>query len=195
MNIGKRLSEERRKAGFSRQEQLGKKIDVSFTTISRREKEESPIPSDKLLLMANLGLDINYKEKPPPVAVLSLKTMPSSRFITLKSLPGMVTLLTQRILSLICHFQNTACANKAYHPKTYLALLLRDTLMIDHTKTRADGGVFVLKVGQTVFVKRLIEEKGSVRVISDNKTYDAWTLEKSDYVEIIGKTVWQEQWD
>lgn len=60
MSIGKRLSEERRKAGFTRQNQLGNEIDVSFTTISRWEKEESPIPSDKLLLMADLGLDINY---------------------------------------------------------------------------------------------------------------------------------------
>ena len=47
-------------AGYSSQEQLGDALGVSFTTIARWEKDQSPIPSDKLVGMGNLGLDAVY---------------------------------------------------------------------------------------------------------------------------------------
>ena len=60
MSIGKRLSEQRRAAGYSKQEMLGDKLGVSFTTISRWEQDQNPIPSDKLVMMGEIGLDVTY---------------------------------------------------------------------------------------------------------------------------------------
>ena len=60
MSIGKRLLEQRKLAGYSSQEQLGDALGVSFTTIARWEKDQSPIPSDKLVGMNALGLDAVY---------------------------------------------------------------------------------------------------------------------------------------
>lgn len=72
MSIGKRLLEQRKKTGFSSQETLGNALDVSLTTIARWEKDQSPIPSDKLLAMGELGLDVIYilTGKSPTSAVL-----------------------------------------------------------------------------------------------------------------------------
>ncbi|MDK2598641.1 helix-turn-helix transcriptional regulator [Pseudoalteromonas obscura] len=50
--------EERKRLGFG-QEFLAEKLDVNRRTIGRWEKE-SPIPSDKLALLLELGFDINF---------------------------------------------------------------------------------------------------------------------------------------
>lgn len=60
MSFGQRLAEERKKAGFASQEAFGDKLSVSFTTVSRWEKDQTPMPSDKLMIAGELGVNIVY---------------------------------------------------------------------------------------------------------------------------------------
>lgn len=54
-----RLKNERKKAKIT-QQKLALLLDVSDMTIKRWETGVTPIPSDKLILMKSLGLDVSY---------------------------------------------------------------------------------------------------------------------------------------
>ncbi|MDO4776319.1 MAG: XRE family transcriptional regulator [Cardiobacteriaceae bacterium] len=70
----------------------------------------------------------------------------------------------------------------------------RDALMIDDLQREPDGGIFVLRVDESLYIKRLMREKDGIRVISDNQIYREWMLTPKDDYEIIGKKVWQGRW-
>lgn len=286
MNIGKRLSEQRKEAGFTRQEALGNALGVSFNTISRWEKEETPIPSDKLLAMGELGLDVVYiitgkpatspasknsahkkqyvadsnKEKTGDVAGVSpesvsgdgktadaggfekgqllknnklektdsQKTADVGGFPRLKAPKGWPEGVAPDDFAMIPLYDIEVSAGDGAlavygQIKTYLAftryslrkeglqeahlacvmvkgdsmeptLHPRDALMIDDLQREPDGGIFVLRVDESLYIKRLIREKDGIRVISDNQIYREWMLTPKDDYEIIGKKVWQGRW-
>lgn len=70
-----------------------------------------------------------------------------------------------------------------------------DTLMIDMRNKTADGGIFVFRLGESYFVKRLVLEADAIRVISDNQIYPPWLINPGDDFDIIGKKVWQASWE
>lgn len=287
MNIGKRLSEQRKEAGFTRQEALGNALGVSFNTISRWEKEETPIPSDKLLAMGELGLDVIYiltgkpatspvsengayrkqyvadsnKEKTGDVAGVSPesvsgdgktadvggfekhqhiknneleeldfpKTASAGGFTRLKAPKGWPEGVDMADFAMIPLYDIEVSAGHGAlagfgQLKTYLAftryslrkaglqeahlacvmvkgdsmeptLRARDTLMIDDSQREPDGGIFVLRVDEALYIKRLMREKDGIRVISDNQIYPEWLLTDADNFEILGKKVWQARWE
>lgn len=66
-----------------------------------------------------------------------------------------------------------------------------DEILIDRTPSHARDGVHVVRVGDSLLVKRLVFERpGQVRVISDNRSYDPYDL-PLDEVAIIGRVVWK----
>lgn len=65
-----------------------------------------------------------------------------------------------------------------------------DCIFVNFTKREPDGGIFVLRVGEMLHVKRLIAEKNTISVISDNDRYDSWSLNLDDDFDIIGKYEW-----
>jgi phage repressor protein C with HTH and peptisase S24 domain len=66
-----------------------------------------------------------------------------------------------------------------------------DEILIDATPRPWRDGVHVLRVGDTLLVKRLVFERpGQVRVISDNRSYDPYDLPLGE-VAIIGRVVWK----
>jgi phage repressor protein C with HTH and peptisase S24 domain len=66
-----------------------------------------------------------------------------------------------------------------------------DEILIDRTPRAGRDGVHVVRVGETLLVKRLVFERpGQVRVISDNRSYDPYDL-PLDEVAIIGRVVWK----
>ncbi len=69
-------------------------------------------------------------------------------------------------------------------------LRANDCIVIDLTKRDPDGGIFVVRIGDALHVKRLILEKDSIRVISDNSRYREWSLDNNDDFEIIGRYEW-----
>lgn len=286
MNIGKRLSEQRKEAGFTRQEALGNALGVSFNTISRWEKEDTPIPSDKLLAMGELGLDVVYiltgkpatspvsenginkkqyvtdtkKEETGDVAGFSpesvsgdgktanvggfekhqhiknneleeldsQKTANVSGFPRLKAPKGWPEGVNPDDFAMIPLYDIEVSAGHGAlagfgQLKTYLAFTRyslrkeglqeahlacvmvkgdsmeptmhpRDALMIDDLQREPDGGIFVLRVDESLYIKRLMREKDGIRVISDNQIYREWMLTPKDDYEIIGKKVWQGRW-
>ena len=69
-----------------------------------------------------------------------------------------------------------------------------NTLLVDISDTNlTDGSIFVLRVGENLFAKRLQQRfDGTIELLSDNKEYPA-QLVKPDELEqlaIIGKVVW-----
>ncbi len=85
---------------------------------------------------------------------------------------------------------NDLCAVIVHGDSMTETLKPNDCIIINLTKRDADGGIFVIRVGETIYVKRLIKEKDVIRVISDNPRYDTWSLDKTDDFEIIGKYEW-----
>jgi len=66
-----------------------------------------------------------------------------------------------------------------------------DEILIDRTPRAGRDGIHVVRVGETLLVKRLVFERpGQVRVISDNRSYDPYDL-PLDEVAIIGRVVWK----
>jgi hypothetical protein len=66
-----------------------------------------------------------------------------------------------------------------------------DEILVDRTPRQWRDGVHVLRVGDSLLVKRLVFERpGQVRVISDNRSYDPYDL-PLDEVAIIGRVVWK----
>lgn len=69
-----------------------------------------------------------------------------------------------------------------------------DTILIDTSKTQiADGSIFVLRMGDDIYAKRLQKQlDGGVNVISDNKSYPMLTVPAAqmDTLAIIGRVIW-----
>lgn len=66
-----------------------------------------------------------------------------------------------------------------------------DEILVDRTPRPWRDGVHVLRVGDSLLVKRLVFERpGQVRVISDNRSYDPYDLPLEE-VSIIGRVVWK----
>lgn len=249
MTIGKRLLNERKRIGYARQGDFGKALGVSFNTISRWENEENPIPSDKLIAMQKLGIDIAFiltgtnlykvsntddnlidDEIPSesennakfekknlsfrePQAIYTYNSQDNQddtyAFVPLydveASAGGGSFLDNERVKTKLSFTRHSL--KRQGLEEEYLACLLcrgdsmtptiheRDTIMIDLRRKEADGGIFVFRHENSLFVKRLIREKGGIRVISDNQIYPEWVIEPHDDYEIIGKKVWQARWD
>ena len=66
-----------------------------------------------------------------------------------------------------------------------------DEILVDRTPRHPRDGVHVVRVGDSLLVKRLVFERpGQVRVISDNRSYDPYDL-PLDEVAVIGRVVWK----
>jgi S24 (lexA) family peptidase len=64
----------------------------------------------------------------------------------------------------------------------------------DESQTGVDGGIFFFLYREEFYIKRLIREGASLRVISDNPTYPAWMIDDVENCHVIGKKVWHEKW-
>ena len=73
-------------------------------------------------------------------------------------------------------------------------ILSGDTVMVDRSKKGEDlplqGGIFAFREADTIKIKRLFHEEGSVRVISENKTEAVDYLVDPQQFEVIGEVVW-----
>ena len=282
MSIGKRLLEQRKLAGYSSQEQLGDALGVSFTTIARWEKDQSPIPSDKLIGMNALGLDAVYiltgktgdvagfqkprsrknneiaesqNTKPATSPVLgdeivadqmadgTWRVRSSSGEILRGTTDEVIRHLRERAAPYEAGRDRTPDVNDyAWIPLydvevsagggrffdgenvlTYLAftkyslrkqglqpdmlacvrvsgdsmeptIQSNDAVMIDMRQTTADSGIFVFRVGEVLYLKRLVREGAGVRVISDNDIYPSWLIQPGEDFQIVGKRVWHARW-
>lgn len=68
-----------------------------------------------------------------------------------------------------------------------------DVVLIDKSRAaRADDGVYVLRIGEAVKVKRVQFLAGQkLKIVSDNKAYEPETIDpKKEDVKIIGQVVW-----
>lgn len=66
-------------------------------------------------------------------------------------------------------------------------------LLVDSSRTRVEEGIYVLRVNDGLFVKRLQQQmNGSVRIISENKEYSEQVIPKTELesLHVIGRVVW-----
>jgi len=284
MSIGKRLLEQRKLAGYNSQEQLGAALGVSFTTIARWEKDQSPIPSDKLVGMGDLGLDAVYiltgktgdvagfqksrsrknneiaesqntKPATSPVLegeIVAIQMMDGTwsvrnggttlhgtaeeviRYLREEAAPYVVKTGTHSFIPNVEDYdwiplydaEVSAGGGRFFDGEnilTYLAftkyslrkqglqpdmlacvrvsgdsmeptIQSNDAVMIDMRQTTADSGIFVFRVGDVQYLKRLVREGAGVRVISDNDIYPSWLIPPGEDFQIIGKRVWHARW-
>ena len=67
----------------------------------------------------------------------------------------------------------------------------KDTILVDHTQTEAHDGLYAIRLGNDVFVKRLQRLPNKLMVISANPEYPPFEISGSnDNFAIIGKVVW-----
>ncbi|MDD3012642.1 MAG: helix-turn-helix transcriptional regulator [Candidatus Gastranaerophilales bacterium] len=68
-----------------------------------------------------------------------------------------------------------------------------DLLLVDHSKTMPQDGVYVLRIDETLIVKRIqCLPNNRLKVMSDNPVYQPYEVDfKTDNVQIIGKVIWQ----
>lgn len=284
MSIGKRLLEQRKLAGYNSQEQLGAALGVSFTTIARWEKDQSPIPSDKLVGMGDLGLDAVYiltgktgdvagfqkprsrknneiteSQNPKPATspvlgdeIVAIKMADGTwdvrnggttlrgtaqeviRYLQEEAAPYVVKTGAHSFIPNVEDYawiplydaEVSAGSGRFFDGEnilTYLAftkyslrkqglqpemlacvrvsgdsmeptIQSNDAVMIDMRQTTADSGIFVFRVGEVLYLKRLMREGTGVRVISDNDIYPSWLIQPGEDFEIIGKRVWHARW-
>lgn len=72
-----------------------------------------------------------------------------------------------------------------------------DTVLIDHTRTTIEGeGIYVIRLDDHLYAKRLQRIVDGVAVISTNKEYERITVPRDRMVEleIIGRAVWAAGW-
>ncbi|MBB3231742.1 S24 family peptidase [Halomonas stenophila] len=72
-----------------------------------------------------------------------------------------------------------------------------DTVLIDHTRTTIEGeGIYVIRLDDHLYAKRLQRSFDGVEIISANKDYERITVPKERMVEleVIGRAVWAAGW-
>lgn len=66
-----------------------------------------------------------------------------------------------------------------------------DEILVDHTRQTPRDGIHVLRVGETLLVKRIdMGRPGVIRLKSDNRAYDPIDLPPGE-VTVIGRVVWK----
>ena len=65
-----------------------------------------------------------------------------------------------------------------------------DTILIDHTQNEVRDGLYALRIGNEVFVKRIQRLPNKLLVISANAAYPPFELSADDDYAIIGKVAW-----
>ncbi len=65
-----------------------------------------------------------------------------------------------------------------------------DTILINHTQNEVHDGLYALRIGNEVFVKRIQRLPHKLLVISANTAYPPFELSTDDDYAIIGKVVW-----
>ena len=72
----------------------------------------------------------------------------------------------------------------------------KDAILVDHNRTEASDGLYALRIGNEIFVKRVQRLPHALRITSANPEYDPFEVplqngDSSDNsVSIIGKVVW-----
>ena len=72
----------------------------------------------------------------------------------------------------------------------------KDAILVDHSRTEASDGLYALRIGNEIFVKRVQRLPHALRITSANPEYDPFEVplqngDSSDNsVSIIGKVVW-----
>lgn len=72
-----------------------------------------------------------------------------------------------------------------------------DTVLIDHTRTTIEGeGIYVLRLDDHLYAKRLQRNFDGVVIISENKQYQPLTVprDRLNELEVIGRAVWSAGW-
>ncbi|KMQ73752.1 S24 family peptidase [Marinobacter subterrani] len=72
-----------------------------------------------------------------------------------------------------------------------------DTVLIDHTRTTIEGeGIYVLRLDDHLYAKRLQRNFDGVVIISENKQYQPVTVprDRLNELEVIGRAVWSAGW-
>lgn len=72
-----------------------------------------------------------------------------------------------------------------------------DTVLIDHTRTHIEGeGIYIIRLDDHLYAKRLQRSFDGVAVISENPSYDRITVprDRLQELEIIGRAVWAAGW-
>lgn len=76
------------------------------------------------------------------------------------------------------------------------ALNDKDIILIDHSRTEAGDGLYALRIGNEIFVKRVQRLPHTLLITSENPQYKPFevSLQNGDSsdnnVSIIGKVVW-----
>ncbi|SDK30562.1 S24 family peptidase [Billgrantia gudaonensis] len=72
-----------------------------------------------------------------------------------------------------------------------------DTVLIDHTRTHIEGeGIYIIRLDDHLYAKRLQRSFDGVAVISENPSYERITVprDRLQELEIIGRAVWAAGW-
>ncbi|GEK71558.1 MULTISPECIES: XRE family transcriptional regulator [Halomonas] len=72
-----------------------------------------------------------------------------------------------------------------------------DTVLIDHTRTTIEGeGIYVIRLDDHLYAKRLQRHFDGLAIISENHAYERITVprDRLEELEVIGRAVWAAGW-
>lgn len=68
-----------------------------------------------------------------------------------------------------------------------------DTILVNHTDTAPKDDIYVIRIDNDIFVKRIQRQPNKVLVISANSDYETFTIDLTQEQQnfaIIGRVVW-----
>ncbi|KCX14526.1 helix-turn-helix transcriptional regulator [Acinetobacter pittii] len=211
-NCSERLKIERKKANLS-QQKLASLLEVSDMTVKRWESG-TPIPSDKLVLCGEYGLDIVFiltgnrisdgsrAVEPSNVAEGEFKYIPVHD-VEVSAGDGALAYHAKDSSNRLA-FRTDWLNSRGLHARDLHVVIARgdsmeptisdkDSLLVNTAENMPkDGHVYVIRSGDMLWVKRIQRHiDGSLILISDNKSYPPMQidLESTNDVKIIGKVV------
>ncbi|MCU4481241.1 XRE family transcriptional regulator [Acinetobacter ursingii] len=207
--LAERFKSERKRLNLS-QEGLGSLIDVSESTIKRWENGTA-IPSDKLILCAEHGLDIVFiLLGKSSNSDLNTKSEFESEFdlvnvydVKISAGHGSICSGNAEPVSRLA-FRKDWLHKQGLHAKDLLIVCAtgdsmiptiqdKEKLLVNSAdKELTDGFIYVIRNQDNYWVKRIqIQFDGSLLLISDNKLYPPMQLDLNDAsdIEIIGRWV------
>lgn len=207
-----RLKEERLRLGIA-QKSIIDSCKVTKPTVIRWESGAS-IPSDKMEIMMELGIDVLYlitgKKNLTCDNSSDNKSIISEDFTVIPLLDvhasagnGIEVISEETSDSLVLQ-KSWLQRKKLYSPNLVMiyakgdsmspTIYSGDELLVDRTELiDYEDGLYVIRIGNDLLVKRIqMEVNGNVNIISDNPAYKTYSYsrEQLNDIHIVGKVVW-----
>jgi phage repressor protein C with HTH and peptisase S24 domain len=218
-SIGYKIKKIRKTLELS-QIDMAKDLGVTERTLRDYEKERFGINYEfinKLIKKYNINCNWLFKDEWPifleEEKETGIKKIPSEKKENLVYIPkfdvkaaagGGVYVEAETLEYLVAFDQSTLRKIIGYISKSIYAITASgdsmlpfindgDLLLVDHSKNMPQDGVYVLRVDDTLIVKRIqCLPNNRLKVMSDNPIYQPYEVDlKNDNVQIIGKVIWQ----